>query len=40
MDGHWTKPVLVRWGHAMYTPTLIAGREAVFEFLRQKLRAY
>jgi len=24
----------------MYTPTRIAGREAVFEFLRQKLRAY
>jgi len=24
----------------MYTPTRIAGHEAVFEFLRQKLRAY
>ena len=24
----------------MYTPTRIAGREAVFEFLRHKLRAY
>jgi len=24
----------------MYTPTRIAGHEAVFEFLRHKLRAY
>jgi len=32
--------VFVWWSHAMYTPTRIAGREAVFEFLRQKLRAY
>ena len=24
----------------MYTPTRIAGREAVFEFLPEKLRAY
>ena len=37
---HRTKPVFVWWGHAMYTPTRIAEREAVFEFLRQKLRAY
>ena len=32
--------VFVWWGHAMYTPTRIAGREAVVEFLRHKLRAY
>jgi len=37
---HRTKPVFVCWGHAMYTPTRIAGRKAVFEFLRQKLPAY
>ena len=40
MDQHRTKPILVCWGHAMYTPTLIAGHEAIFEFLRQKLSAY
>jgi len=32
MDQHRTKPILVCWGHAMYTPTLIAGHEAIFEF--------
>jgi len=32
--------VFVWWGLAMRTPTRIAGREAVFEFLRHKLRAY
>jgi len=36
-DLHRTKPILVCRGHAMYTPTLIAGREAIFEFLRQNL---
>jgi len=32
--------VFVWWGHSMRTPTRIAGRETVFEFLRHKLRAY
>jgi len=36
-DLHRTKPILVCRGHAMYTPTLIAGREAIFECLRQNL---
>jgi len=36
-DLHRTKPILVCRGHAVYTPTLIAGREAIFEFLRQNL---
>jgi len=29
--------VFVCWGHAMCTPTRIAGREAVFEFLPENL---
>jgi len=37
-DRQRTKPILVCWGHAMYTPTLIAGREAVFEFLPEELQ--
>jgi len=40
MDRHRTKPVLVCWGDAMYMPTLIAGREAIFEFLPEKLRQF
>ena len=40
MVRHRTKPVLVHWGHAMYTPTLIAGREAIFEFLPEKLPTF
>ena len=32
MHQHRTKPVLVCRGHAMYTPMLITGREAIFEF--------
>jgi len=39
-DRHRTKPILVCWGNAMYMPTLIAGREAIFKFLRYKLPAY
>jgi len=31
-DQHQTKPTYVCWGHAMYMPLLIAGREAVLEF--------
>ena len=29
--------MFVCWGHAMCTPTRIAGREAVFEFLPENL---
>ena len=37
---HRSTSVLICWGHAMYTPTLIASREAVFNFFRKKLGAY
>ena len=36
-DWRQTKPVLVCWGHAVYMPKLIIGREAIFEFLLQNL---
>ena len=39
-DRHRTKPVLVCWGHAIHTPTLIDSREAIFKFLRYKLRTF
>jgi len=34
---HQTKPVLICWGHAMHTPTRIAGHKAVVEFLPENL---
>ena len=36
-DRHRTKPTLVCWVYAMYMPNLIAGCEAVFEFLVENL---
>jgi len=31
---------IVRWGHAMFTPMRIAGREAIFDFLPEKLLTF